>query len=270
MRRCNTDPQWNYASFLAVTDYIIDIDVKKRVEELALKADRQDIKTYTRFLTPPEYQYALHYGKNLNVSVMAFGGYPQAERKVVGFGHEEKMGVASFPLMQLEISWAAKGHENIGHRDVLGALLATGISRNYIGDVLIESGKAVAFVINSAGVIITQQLESVGKAAVQVKVAKIEEHLAVLESGNEVKTTVASLRLDAILSAILRQNREAAALLVLRGLVKVNHLPANKKDKSLALGDVISVRGYGRIEIACIGTENRKKRIPIMVMCYGI
>ena len=71
-----------------------------RLQDLAKRAYRQNIYTYTGFLTPAE--LAVVYEKQAEfsfVGMTCFGGTPECERQMVQFGSEELFGYAGvFPI----------------------------------------------------------------------------------------------------------------------------------------------------------------------------
>lgn len=80
------------------------------------------------------------------------------------------------------------------------------------------------------------------------------------ESRKEVTGTVAALRLDAVLALGFSLSRSRAVLLVKGGLVEVNRRPVETPACRLGQGDLVSVRGRGRLEIAALAGESRKGR----------
>ena len=78
----------------------------------------------------------------------------------------------------------------------------------------------------------------------------------------------ASMRLDACLGAILKISRKDAKNLALSGNVSVNHLEAKSEDVKLDVGDLLSIRGFGRAEILEIGGKTRSDRGHIAVKKY--
>lgn len=253
-----------------MSDYFIEDEVKKRVEELAKRSAHRQDTVFTRFLTPPQQQYALAFGKKQGCKVLDFGGFVEAERRMVAFSWEKEADERQFPIAAIEVSPKGKQGFTLGHRDVLGAFLATGLDRSYVGDVLLQEEKALIFVAAPSLLILLDQVGEIGRMPVGCQAVPLETIETLAPQGHRVQSSVASLRLDGVLAKALEQNREKVAVMVQKGLVKVNHLPAAKKDKILFQGDVISLRGYGRIEVEEIGSPNRKKRIPISLMCYGM
>ena len=76
-------------------------------------------------------------------------------------------------------------------------------------------------------------------------------------------TTVASLRMDAVISACYGVSRELASQLIENEKVKLNYKPIINVSKQIHEGDLVSVRGYGRFPISKIVGETRKGRIRI-------
>ena len=86
----------------------------------------------------------------------------------------------------------------------------------------------------------------------------------------DVKTdTVASLRLDAVLSAAFGLSRTKAAELIAAGRVDLGDSPCLKPAKDLVEGAVFSVRGFGRAKLLEIGGKSRKGRVFIKIGLYG-
>jgi len=81
----------------------------------------------------------------------------------------------------------------------------------------------------------------------------------------DISGTVASLRLDCIVSLAANVSREKAAELIRTDRVDVNHLTADSGSRELREGDVLSVRGCGRFILSGIGGETKKRRIHIIL-----
>ncbi|NLB91543.1 MAG: hypothetical protein GX786_10050 [Clostridiales bacterium] len=251
--------------------YKIDQAMKRRIEDIAYQSLYGRKTTFTHFLTPPEYHYGFHFGKNLSLHVMGFGGYESAERQVLGFEKENPLSPAMFPIQSLTITWDSP-FAQIGHRDLLGGILAVGIDRKHIGDIVIGNQEAQVYITGISPFLFTQQLTMVGKTRVEVKetdtVKEVEEKKRE-RNAMVMNHTVASLRADIIIAVAFGIKREIVSQLVDQKAVKVNHLALEKKEKTLTCGDLLSIRGYGRIQLVSIGNPNRKKRIPIELLIYG-
>ena len=56
----------------------------------------------------------------------------------------------------------------LSHRDILGSLMALGIKRETVGDILIEEGRAVVFVCGDVKEYILNQVEKIGRVGVDM------------------------------------------------------------------------------------------------------
>ena len=84
----------------------------------------------------------------------------------------------------------------------------------------------------------------------------------------EIKDTLASLRLDSVISSGFRIGRSLAAQYVSAGKAAIDGLPCEKPDKAGAEGVNISVRGLGKIKLASIGNRTKKDRISVVIHRY--
>ena len=80
-----------------------------------------------------------------------------------------------------------------------------------------------------------------------------------------VHDTVATLRLDAVLSSGFAIARGKAADLISGGRVSVNHRECTKADKAVAEGDVLTCRGLGQCVVKEVPGQSRKGR-PMLVL----
>ena len=58
------------------------------------------------------------------------------------------------------------------------------------------------------------------------------------------------MRLDNVLSTVLKTPRSNALKLIASGKIKLNYRQIEKSDQIISIGDMISVRGYGRFRLA--------------------
>ena len=86
--------------------------------------------------------------------------------------------------------------------------------------------------------------------------------------GARAVVNVPSLRLDAVLAQTLRLARAKAQTLIRGGAVNRNWAEETRPDVELAEGDVISVRGHGRVKIHAVQGESRKGRLFIEVETF--
>ena len=171
-------------------------------------------------------------------------------------------------MAALALRWNAK-FASAQHRDLLGAAMGLGLERGALGDVALSSrpGEAYLFCLNEIAAYIAANLESAGRAKLTVSPA---ESVDVAEpEGTELRVTVQSLRLDAVLAAGYNLSRAEAQRLIAAGLVKLNHVPELRGDAKLEAGSLLSARGYGRLRVDEIQGESRRGRTVLKLFRYG-
>lgn len=202
--------------------------------------------------------------KDFNISLFSFGGYDKAERKMIGFFSDESISVSDFPIEALEISYNSRFSKSPTHRDYLGSLIGLGIERTKIGDILPEEGSATVFVNTSISGYIIANLETVGRVKVKVA-AKEFEKTQQKEEEKIIRFTVASLRLDVLVSAAFHISRGKAAELIKAEKVFVNWVSVTNASKNLKEGDMITLRGYGRMKLQEVIAETKKGRLAVSI-----
>jgi photosystem II S4 domain protein len=239
----------------------------------AIDQAEQAIKTWevtlTDFLSPPELADTLTVFKRLtDVELVAWGGYPQAERQRIAIARSE------IPIDSGSVSVAAveiAGNflfDTASHRDFLGAMLGTGIVREKTGDVIVlgERG-AQAIVMPEMVEYLEMNLQQV--RSVPVKTRRIElSELKIREPKKKEMTTVeASMRLDAVASAGFAMSRSKMVEFIDRGDVRVNWKDITQASYNVKSGDLIAVTGKGRLEIGEV-MITKKERYRVQLTRY--
>lgn len=196
-----------------------------------------------------------------------YGGYEGAERQV--------MCVCPFALPKeaYEISvLQLKVKTGIGkpltHRDYLGAVLGLGIDRKLVGDIVLNPEGAYIIVNSGMTAYIRSQLLSIGR----YQKLEIEEiplgHLQVEKpKTKEIRSTVSSLRADAVAAVCFGISRSECAKLIQGEKVKRNGVAASLSE-SVSVGDVFSVRGYGKAKLVAVNGQTKKERLHITIEKY--
>ena len=154
------------------------------------------------------------------------------------------------------------------HRDFLGALMGAGIARETIGDICVGKGQCDFFVTAEIAPYILQNFTGAGRTKVHLEQIPLSEVSAPEPETKEIRDTVASVRLDSIISSGFRIGRSAAAQYVSAGKAAIDGLPCEKPDKAVEEGAKISVRGLGKIKLRSINGQMKKGRISVVIDRY--
>ena len=233
--------------------------------ELAERAARTGRVQYSNFLSPAEMQQARICARQAGVLLESFGGFEDAERRVAAFTDISDEDLR-WPVVCVRLGWD-KRFDTFGHRDILGSLMSLGMDRALLGDIVIGAGEAHLFALPAAAKRVQAELAQAGGATLSVEILEESPALSAGE-GEPVRGTVASLRLDAVLSSGFSIARGKAADLISGGRVSVNHRECTKADKAVAEGDVLTCRGLGKCILKTVGGASRKGRVMIEIERY--
>jgi len=194
-----------------------------------------------------------------------YGGYETAERKMLcvyakGCAPVEQ----DYAICVLKYNKTG----DISHRDVLGALMGLGISREKTGDIIICNEEIFIVLKENIADYILMNLNSIGKWEVKGEKADANKIALIEPEGKEINIIVASMRADGIISAAFKMSRSLSLQYIKAERVKINHEILVKHAKELKEGDIISIRGKGRMEIKKEAGRTKKGNIKITVVKY--
>lgn len=235
-----------------------------RIEDTANLAYRTDTPKFLGFLSLEECVAAERVLKSKNVDFMLFGGFDGAERKMLGC-FPEWCSDRSFPITPVTVK--LRSVDKLGHRDILGALMGTGLKREKVGDILIEEGRAVVFLCDDIVDFVIQNIEKMGRVGVTLSVGA-EYPLPTAKQPAELSETVASKRLDCVVAAICRISRGDAVRKIEVGEVFVNSCVCEKITYTLSDGDAVTVRGVGKFLIDSFPQKTKKDRLVLKYKKY--
>ncbi len=240
----------------------------RRLADLSARCQRANLLTGTGFLTPAEQAQALSWAKTQpGCRYLLHGGHPECERKAFFF-LPDYWEAEDFPAQQQISALLLTAHYGQpGHRDYLGALLAMGIQRPWLGDIWVEDAQATVFCLPSVAEHL-QSIERVGRVTVSAKAISLTQVQPPKRRRQVVSFTLQSLRLDSTLAGMFHLSRAKAADLIRAGAASVNHLPCLRVDAPVKPGDVLSLQGHGKGQITQLGGVSRKGRQYIQVEIF--
>jgi photosystem II S4 domain protein len=250
-------------------------ELLKRVENReivarAIDLAEQAIKSWevveTDFLSPPELaEVQSVFSRLSDIEIIATGGYPQAERQRLGICRSEmpfEPGQVALAAVQIAGNFL---FDPPTHRDFLGSMLGCGIVRDKTGDIIVlgEQG-AQAIVAPELVEFLETNLTQVRSVPVKTRRIDLSELKIREPKKKELVTTEASMRLDAIASAGFGMSRSKMVDLISSGDVRVNWKEIGQSAHALKAGDLVAIRGKGRLEIGEVAiTKKERYRINL-------
>lgn len=243
-------------------------------------AYRRSIPVYSNFLSLREQELAFqaleefYGGLAEGTQYILYGGYDEAERQVICFLPPDgtwKPDKTAFPISCVEIQPANKRFsDDLNHRDYLGTVMGLGLTREQIGDILVDTEAVFPicylFCIDDKAALI-KDITRIKHTT--VKAEEIDFHLSHwTQRYGDITGSISSYRLDAILALSIRISRGKALELIQSGNVFLNGRGCTENAKKLEPGDIFSVRGYGRFRFEETGRQSKKGRYPVLIKQY--
>jgi len=236
--------------------------------DLSRTSYHQQIKTYSEFLNLNEIHLFEDNIKDFEIfNYEIDGGYKGAERCLISFFDKYSVDVPS-PIVCLKIQPVSQRFSDcLTHRDVLGAVLHLGIERNQIGDILINDNISYLFCMAGISDFMMQNLLKVKHTKVNVSIYDANG----IEASIQYKVrqgTVASIRLDAVISLAFSLSRSKAVTYITSGRVYINGRLMESSSHILKDNDIISIRGLGKFKFENTKTKSKKNNFVIKTHIY--
>ena len=229
----------------------------KRLEDALRQYERSRRAQTLDFMGPDEMSVTESYIGN-RAPYQMFGGYPQALKKRLVIGDdlcEEDY------ISCLKAEYNSR-FENLSHRDLLGSVHALGLEIEKFGDMWVRDGQMYLYVVSELSYTVSQSLLKVSRCNVRFQevpfaAQKFEFDLQ--------KAVVSSLRLDSVISGVIRRSREKAKEMISHGLVNVNYKTIEDCTHVCNNNDILSIRMFGRFQIDNIDINQRSGKYNILV-----
>lgn len=266
----------------------------KRLVELSHQSFHRGIITYTDFLNLNE-QSILHAlpKDSLYTEYVLFGGYDSAERQMAAFlpddalslrgrytcaagSPEEEPGGSKgadrdFFIDRMAVMRISPLHEKyadtLTHRDYLGAIMNLGLERGKMGDILIDGSDALVFIEAKLKGFLKEELARIRHTSVLVSEEDWDD-FRYTQNVQEIRGTVSSVRLDALLSLAFSSSRSKLSGLIAAGKVFVNGRLITSNGYHIKEQDIISVRGLGKFQYMEQLSVTKKNRACVLIHRY--
>lgn len=224
----------------------------KRVKDLITNVANTSRIKYLDFLNISEQEILASMVKKSNeVNVTFGGGFTGSERKrAVLVPSHIPIDAVDPKIKLLKIDVIDTGE--LTHSQVLGSLMSLNIDRSIIGDITAHHKGAMFAACGEFYPFLVENFTKVGRHHISLKL--IEEEVVRDVQQEEMEVIISSMRLDVIVKALMNVSRNKAEAYLEAGNVRHNHTVEKKVSKTCNIGDVLSIRKYGRF---CL-TENKK------------
>lgn len=236
------------------------------VQDWIEKVQMQYAPYLTEFLDPRQaYILETIVRQQSDLKFEVYGGYEQAERtRCMIFPDYYTPTQEEFDIVLFEINYPEKFMQ-LSHGKILGTLVNSGLKREYFGDIISDGSRWQVLVAKEVQNYIQMQVTKIGSVNVRLLVKEYIDLLSPKDAWLEEATTVSSMRLDTVIANVFSISRQRSKQLIEAGKVKVNWRVAQRPDFMLELLDIVSIRGFGRLQIQRQGGTTKKEKIRLAI-----
>ena len=240
----------------------------KRLLDLSQQSYYKGIVTFSEFLNLNEQNIFHTCIPELYGGYSSFGGYEGAERQMIAFLPDALPFSGEYPFFCCKaVPVNRKFSDAISHRDVLGSLMALGIQRNKIGDILIKDNDSYFFCHESILSYVMETLTQIRHTNVSITKVPLN-HISIGPELVLCHDTISSNRLDSLVASMCKISRSRALELMKNGKVFINGKEMLNSSYSCKTGEIISIRGQGRFQFHNITGETKKGRMKVEYYRY--
>ena len=231
---------------------------------------RQVEEHYAPILSPfinPHQVFILEtLGNNRGIKVFSSTSYISSEyARVILAPDYFTPSLEDFEMTLLEIVYPSK-FQKLTHSKILGTVLnRLGIDRKLFGDIMVTDERAQIIVDQRFTTLFQDGIQKISKLPVNLVEQSFSDMIESKEDYQEKEVLVSSLRLDTFLSSILKLSRSQTSALVEKKMVQVNYHIVEKSDYPVKIGDLISVRRFGRIILLKENGQTKKDKKKLTV-----
>ncbi|MFD2672292.1 YlmH family RNA-binding protein [Marinicrinis sediminis] len=238
-----------------------------RVLDWMERVEQQHMTKETDFLDPRQIQIVQSLANRFpSVQVLTWGGYADAERQRMllapdyAYLTEEDVHITLLSVTSSDTKFA-----DLQHGDFLGAILGLGMKRDKMGDLHIHEQGCHYIVAEETASFLDTHLRQVHRVQVFTEVLPITQLITSEEKVEELTISVASLRLDGVMSDAVRMSRAKILPWIKSGKCKVNWKVEENPSILLQPGDMLSLKGYGRFKLLDISgpTKSGRHRVTL-------
>lgn len=208
-------------------------------------------------------------GNEPDIQLKLNGGSEQAERvRAILAPAYYTLEQSDFELAVVKLTSTDQRFTQLKHPDVLGSILGLGVRRDKLGDIHLHDAYCHCVTSIEIAEFIHLHLQQVHRVQIVTEIIPLADLIAKPDEFTEMEYTVASMRLDAVLSEAARQSRAKTLQPIRTGACKVNWKVEQNPAIEVGAGDVISLKGFGRIRILAVDGPTRKGRMRVKAGKY--
>ncbi len=232
-----------------------NLNMKQDIYKISNSIDRLLKGKSTLFLDMKEFKLVTSKLKKNNYKIY----YPYEEsEKVILYTNE----IPKISLIKID------SYKPLRHQEILGSILGLNISSSYLGDIIIDGDNYYFYIFDELKEFILNNLIMIGNNSVKLEEIDINYLSNYKRKYEEYKIIVSSLRIDNVISKIIKTNRDRVIDKIKNKEVILNYEIVSKNSILLKENDIFSIRRYGKYKFIGIEKSTKKDNYVIRYLKY--
>lgn len=193
-----------------------------------------------------------------------WGGMEEAGRKMLCIYPDYREEDLQWPMMAATCT----ADFDLDHRNILGELMAMGITRECLGDINLEEGQVQIIFIKRMLPFFELNFNKLKGRPVKVTYRDAHHIIPFTPHFKTLELVIASDRVDGLIGKIWGFSRQDALTYIKQKRLRVNYEEVVKNDARVKAGDILSLRGKGKARVVDLGGQTKKGKIRAVVEKY--
>ena len=159
-------------------------------------------------------------------------------------------------------------NNKLRHQEIMGSLFALNIDESFFGDIIIHDNHYYVFVMNQIENYFISEFKKIGLYNIELN--KLDkDYLSNYERKyEELEFIVSSLRIDTIISRIVKSNRDFTKEKMKSREIMLNYDYLKNDSYKLKEGDIFSIRKFGKYKFVKITNTTKKDNYVVLIHKY--
>lgn len=227
-----------------------EYDFVEKIDDFACRVEGNYAYVLTDFLNPRQIEIAKSVVGHRGLRYFVSSDYFSSEyaRLIIAPDYYD-CHFKDFEIVLFEVKYHSKFNQ-LTHSQIMGTLIhQLGIKRSVIGDIIIAPGRAQFLITKNMVDYVKANITKIANVTVSLEEMTLEQLIPISVSSQKSDILVSSLRLDKVLATVLKISRSQAVQLIKTEKVKCDYRTIVATSEKLQVGNLISVRGFGRFSI---------------------
>lgn len=171
------------------------------------------------------------------------------------------------PKVRLFMLWCYKDDE-LKHSAIMGSLFGLNITSEMFGDIIKWNNTFYVYLLDEICDLVISELRMIGNIPVSLKEVSLDLLKDFEREYERIELIVSSLRIDTIISRLIGCNRDCVINKVKNQEIFINDIVVKKVSIVMGIGDIFSIRRYGKFKFKDIIGKTKKDNFIIEIDKY--